>query len=100
MNRRKFISKTVLGGASVLTLSGLNSSYIWGQMNADHRLPAILGGTKSHLGLWPDWPVWKSPDYDEGVLKVLRSGVWSRSKVTEEFESKWAELIGTKRCLS
>ncbi|HBK32222.1 DegT/DnrJ/EryC1/StrS family aminotransferase [Limibacterium fermenti] len=100
MNRRKFISKTVLGGASVLTLSGLNSSYIWGQTNADRRLPAILGGTKSHLGLWPDWPVWKSPDYDEGVLKVLRSGVWSRSKVTEEFESKWAELIGTKRCLS
>ncbi|WP_087880561.1 DegT/DnrJ/EryC1/StrS aminotransferase family protein [Parabacteroides sp. Marseille-P3160] len=100
MNRRKFIKKTILSGVSVLTISGLNNSYIWGQTKGDSRLPAILGGAKSHLDLWPNWPVWRSPDYDESVLKVLRSGIWSRSKITGEFEKKWAELIGTKRCLS
>ena len=38
--------------------------------------------------------------YEEEVLKVLRSGVWSRAKVVTEFENKWAETIGTKRCLA
>lgn len=97
MDRRKFITRTI-GGASLLAISGFNNLYAWGQ--ADNKLPAILGGAKSHHDLWPDWPVWKSPDYDESILKVLRSGVWSRSKVTAEFEKKWAELIGTKRSLS
>ncbi|RNC64920.1 DegT/DnrJ/EryC1/StrS aminotransferase family protein [Proteiniphilum sp. X52] len=98
MDRRKFITGTI-GGASLLAVSRFNNLYAWGQSNGDDKLPAILGGTKSHHDLWPDWPVWKSA-YDEKVLKVLRSGVWSRAKVTAEFEQKWAQLIGTKRCLS
>ena len=89
-----------MGGASILAVSGFNNLYAWGQKNADNKLPAILGGTKSHHDLWPNWPVWESPAYDESVLEVLRSRVWSRAKVTAEFEKKWAELIGTKRCLS
>jgi dTDP-4-amino-4,6-dideoxygalactose transaminase len=98
MDRRKFITRTI-GGASILAVSGFNNRYAWGQENIDNKLPAILGGTKSHHDLWPNWPVWK-PDYDEKILGVLRSRVWSRAEVTAEFEKKWAELIGTKRCLS
>lgn len=98
MNRRNFITKTI-SGASLLAVSGFNN-YAWGQPSPDSKLPAILGGAKSHHDVWPAWPVWKSPAYDDSVLKVLRSGVWSRAKVTAEFEQKWAELIGTKRCLS
>ncbi len=30
----------------------------------------------------------------------MRSGVWSRSKVTDEFEKKWAQLLGAKRSLA
>jgi perosamine synthetase len=30
----------------------------------------------------------------------MRSGVWSRAKVVPEFEKRWAELIGSKRCLA
>jgi len=30
----------------------------------------------------------------------MRSGVWSRANVTSEFEQKWAQLMGAKRCLS
>jgi perosamine synthetase len=46
------------------------------------------------------WPQWKPEKYEEQVLKVLRSGVWSRAEVVTEFEKKWAETIGTKRCLA
>lgn len=99
MDRRKFITRSI-GGASILAVSGFNNLHAWGQTNTDNKLPAILGGAKSHHDLWPDWPVWKSPAYDGSVLEVLRSRVWSRAKVTAEFEKKWAELIGTKRCLS
>ncbi len=100
MNRRKFIRQTALGGASLLTAFQLNTSYTWGQTKAKGSLPAILGGPKSHHDLWPVWPVWRSPEYDEKILEVLRSGVWSRAKITDEFEKKWAEMVGTKHCLS
>lgn len=100
MNRRNFISKSVLGGASILTTSHANSAVFFGKPAQDTKLPAILGGAKSYPGLWPDWPRWKSPEYDESILKVLRSGVWSRSSITDEFEKKWASMIGTKRALA
>jgi perosamine synthetase len=99
ITRRKFIKKSVVGGVSILTIANLNNIHVWGQ-TGDSKLPAILGGKKSHQDLWPEWPVWKSPSYDESILKVLRSGIWSRAQVTDEFEKKWANLIGTKRCLS
>lgn len=98
MDRRKFITSTV-GGASLLAVSGVNNLYAWGSSKGNNKLPAILGGTKSHHDLWPAWPVWKQ-EYEAKVLEVLRSGVWSRAKVTSEFEAKWAALTGTKRCLS
>jgi dTDP-4-amino-4,6-dideoxygalactose transaminase len=34
------------------------------------------------------------------MLEVMRSGVWSRGKITDEFEKKWAQLLGGKRCLA
>lgn len=98
--RRNFIKKSLLGSAGILAASYLNTSYIWGQKNGNQKIPAILDGPKIQYDLWPAWPVWKSPDYDECILKVLQSGVWSRAKVTDEFEKSWAEMIGTKRCLS
>lgn len=99
-NRREFLKKSIAGGLGLLTASTFNTSYVWGQKKTGTDVPAILGGPKAHTGLWPVWPEWKSPEYDEGVLNVLRSRVWSRSKVTAEFEKKWAEMIGTKRALS
>lgn len=98
MDRRKFISRTI-AGTSLLAASGFNNLYAWGKTTGDSKLPAILGGAKSHQAVWPAWPVWKSA-YDEKILEVLHSGVWSRAKVTAEFEKKWAELIGAKKCLS
>lgn len=98
-NRRKFIKKSMMGAASIFATSMFDTTRVWGRINSDNKLPAVLGGPKSHIDMWPTWPVWK-PSYNEQLLKVLESGVWSRAKVTDEFEIKWAKMIGTRRCLS
>ena len=62
--------------------------------------PALLGGKPVHAKGWPKWPRW-IPETDEaGLLKVVRSGVWSRAGVVSEFEKRWAEAMGAKRCLA
>ena len=47
---------------------------------------------------FPDWPIWDDAD-EKAILPVLRRGRWSRGKVVDEAEAKFAELMGTKRCL-
>lgn len=79
MNRRVSIRKSAFGGASLLAVSGINDSYVFAKSKDSLELPAILGGPKSYTGLWSKW---KSPDYDESISNVLRSGDWSCSKVT------------------
>lgn len=98
-NRRRFIKRSMLGAAGIFATSMLDTTRIWGQIGSDSKLPAILGGPKAHIDMWPAWPVWES-SRNERLLRVLESGVWSREKVTAEFEKKWAEMIGTKRCLA
>lgn len=83
-----------------MAVSSFSTSHVWANNVGNSKVPAILGGPKSHAGLWPAWPVWKSPNDDEDLLKVLRSGIWSRAKVTSHFEKNWAEMIGVKRCLA
>lgn len=68
--------------------------------NNSPDVPAMLGGSPVHTKGWPRWPKW-NPETDEKlVVDVLRSGVWSRANMTTEFEKKWAQAIGAKRCLS
>ena len=98
-NRRRFIKRSMLGAAGIFATSMLDTTRIWGQVSSDSKLPAILGGPKAHIDMWPAGPVWGS-SRNERLLRVLESGVWSREKVTAEFEKKWAEMIGTKRCLA
>lgn len=97
-SRRDFIKKNTLLGAAV----GLGSANtIFASCASDTSTPAILGGkaiAESHG--WPEWPIW-NPETDEPrLLEVMRSGVWSRKSVVLEFEKKWAELIGSKRCIA
>jgi len=61
---------------------------------------AILGGQPVRTKPFPAWPIWDKTTDEELVLSVLRSGKWSRNKVVSEFEKKYAELIGAKRCLA
>ncbi len=99
MNRRKFFKKSVVGSASLLALNSLGNPKAWAFTKIDTK-PAILGGEKSFTGQWPKWPIWNPATDDKPLLEVMRSGVWSRNKITDEFEKKWARLLGAKRSLA
>ena len=85
MNRRKFFKKSVIGSASLMTLNGFGNQKAWAFNKVDIK-PAILGGEKSFTGQWPKWPIWNPATDEKQLLEVMRSGVWSRSEVTDEFE--------------
>ncbi len=87
-----------MGSASLMTVTSLNSSTVWAKSNI--KVPAILGGEKMYTGQWPKWPIWNSATDEKKLLEVMRSGVWSRNKVTEEFEKQWANTLGAKRALA
>ena len=62
---------------------------------------AINGGLKVHAGSWPEWPVWE-PAAEKNIIDMLRSGRWWRGsgEHVADFEKKYAELMGAKRCLA
>lgn len=87
-----------MGAGALLGLGATQS--LWPN-TATATVPALLGGDPvitSHD--WPSWPIWKPETDEKRLLEVIRSGVWSRNKVVSEFEQRWAETIGSKRCLS
>jgi len=97
-SRRDFIKKNSLTGLGVLASTAVFSTIAFADNRPD--VPALLGGTPVQRPSWPKWPVWNPATDEKQVLEVLRSGVWSRASLTTEFEQKWAQLIGAKRCLS
>jgi dTDP-4-amino-4,6-dideoxygalactose transaminase len=97
-SRREFVRQNSLAGFGAFAMGMGPVSMAGSYTNTD--LPAILGGQKVRTKTWPVWPMWNPATDEEQVLKVLRSGVWSRAGVVTEFEKKWAETIGTKRCLA
>jgi len=97
-SRRLFLKQSGILGAGIVA-AGTNNS-LYGFNIGDSTVPAILGGTPVHKTGWSKWPIWEPSTDEELVLKVLRSGRWSRGKVVDEFEKAWAETIGSKRCLA
>ena len=92
--RREFINNTsVTLAASALTVGMISCTQAASK-------PAILGGPPVCKTKWPDWPMWKPEQDEQALLKVMRSGVWSRNNVVKEFEKKYAEKMGAKRCLA
>lgn len=81
-----------------MTLGATSSLFAGGVKNSD--TPAILGGPAVRSNGWPSWPIWNPETDEQRVLEVLRSGVWSRSKTVAEFEQRWAETVGARRCLT
>jgi dTDP-4-amino-4,6-dideoxygalactose transaminase len=98
-SRRKFIKQNSL--TSLGAILGMNiSPSMFSENIRAADIPVVLGGQKIRTKGWPKWPLW-IPEADEPqVIEVLRSGVWSRSKLVIEFEAKWAEINGAKRCLT
>lgn len=100
MKRENLTRRTFLATASAGTIAAAAASGKSAVANATAKAssPAILGGKPVRTASWPRWPLWVKED-EELVLSVLRSGVWSRAGVVKEFEAKYAELLGAKRCL-
>jgi dTDP-4-amino-4,6-dideoxygalactose transaminase len=103
MGTRKFTRRQVITTASAGMLGTiinwpLNSFSIGN--NKQEKL-AILGGNKVHKAEWMDWPVWDEKA-EKGIIDMLRTGKWWRGdgEHVVEFEKKYAELMGVKRCLA
>lgn len=98
-SRREFVKQNSLAGLGAAVAMSVTPA-ILANCSSDTGTPALLGGQPVRTKGWPGWPIWNPETDEEQVLKVLRSGVWSRAAVVSEFEKKWAEAIGTKRCLA
>ncbi|NND33522.1 MAG: DegT/DnrJ/EryC1/StrS family aminotransferase [Saprospiraceae bacterium] len=99
-HRRSFIKQNSLAGLGAGLGLSLTDKNWYLNIRRDVNIPALLGGRPIRDHGWPDWPIW-NPETDEKLLlEVMRSGVWSRSKIVALFEQKWAEMSGAKRCLA
>jgi perosamine synthetase len=62
---------------------------------------ALLGGSKVHEGLWPQWPFWDQ-SAEKNIIDMFRTGRWWRGdgEHVADFETRYAALMGAKRCLA
>src|SRR5690606_146155 len=99
ISRRTFIRQNSMAGLGAMAgLSLTGQAFEISDRSATK--PALLGGQPAVAHDWPSWPIWKPEEDEPRLLEVMRSGVWSRRGVVEEFEKKWAEIVGAKRCLT
>jgi len=97
--RRQAIAVTSAGFAGAMLGFPFRSFGI--NSNLQSKKLAINGGEKIHPGSWPQWPYWDQ-SAEKGILDMFRSGRWWRGngEYVAEFEKKYAELMGAKRCLA
>jgi len=100
ITRRKFIAIASAGTASTVAARGIN---IFGNIDRKASTLAILGGDPIRTKRFPVWPQ-PNKQIEESLVTTFRSGKWHRfesgAKMVSTFEKKFAELIGTKRCLA
>ena len=101
MSNQKFTRRQAIATGAIGAV-GAMASFSFTSLNLSNiNKLAIHGGEKVKSAPWPQWPVW-----DEGaekdVINMLRSGRWWRGsgEYVADFEKKYAELMGTKRCLA
>lgn len=98
-SRREFIKQNTLAGAALMMAGGIPSAAMVGG-KGKAAIPVVLGGEALLNIKWPGWPIWNPATDDQPVMEAIRSGVWSRSKIVDEFEKKWAAAVGVNRCLT
>jgi len=96
LSRRQFLAAASAGTAAVVTAGQIPA---FGDAGKKGGKLAVNGGKPVRTKAWPTWPIWEKED-EERIFAVLRSGVWSRAAVVSEFEEKYAEMMGVKRCLA
>ena len=101
VGRREFLKNSVIASGGLFLWNMMMPSAMLGKaVSESRRVPVVLGGDMAHTAPWPKWPKWKGGAWDEKILSVLKSGVWSYSKYVAQFEREWAKMIGTRRCLA
>ena len=98
IKRREFLSTASAGAVAALASSTIPAYSI--SYKSSNEL-ALLGGDPVRKKKWLEWPQWDR-DAEEEILSVLRSGDWflGRGTKVSEFEEKYAEMMGAKRCLA
>jgi len=98
IKRREFLSTASAGAVAALASTTIPAYSVNYKTSKDL---AILGGDPVRKKNWPEWPQWDRDAEDE-IISVLRSGDWFRGRGTkvDEFEKKYAEMMGAKRCLA
>ena len=99
-SRREFVKQNSLAGMGAAFSMGMAPTLLSGSYASDASVPAILGGQPVRTKGWYSWPIWNPATDEELLLKVMRSGIWSRRNVVAEFEKKWAETLGIRHCLT
>ena len=97
LTRRQFLATASAGSFAAVTSRAMPA---YANVSRKASKLAVLGGRPVRTKPFSSWPIWDKNADEELVLSVLRSGVWSRNKVVAEFEKKYAELMGAKRCLA
>jgi len=96
VTRRSFLKSSALGAAGAALASQVSPAVA----QADATVPAILGGPKAHTTGWQSWPQWDAEKFNPQMNAVMGSRYWSRAGKVTEFENKWAEMHGSKHCLT
>ncbi|MEZ5103083.1 MAG: DegT/DnrJ/EryC1/StrS family aminotransferase [Draconibacterium sp.] len=101
MKSRKITRRQAIATASVGAVGALTNFSVPSLAFFKTEKLALLGGEKVRKSEWPQWPVWNE-SAENDMLKMLRSGRWWRGngEAVSEFEIKYAELMGAKRCLA
>ena len=101
MANRRFTRRQVIATTSVGALGTFANLPLTSFSSNNTRKLAIHGGEKVRTAHWPEWPVWDQSAEKE-TLEMLRSGRWwrGRGESVADFEQKYAELMGAKRCLA
>ena len=101
MNKNKLTRREFLAASTgtIAAVSGGIGAYANVSKKAGKL--AVLGGKPVRTKRWPSWPIWDK-SAEKSIISVLRSGKWFRGSGTKvsEFEKKYAELMGAKRCLA
>jgi perosamine synthetase len=104
MKARKFTRRQVITTTSaglLGTIIGLPFRSFGISNRLQQKKLAINGGEKIRTARWPQWPYWDQ-SAEPGIIEMYRTGRWWRGngEYVEEFEKKYAELIGAKRCVA
>jgi len=102
MNKNNVTRRQFITAASAGTIAAVASGAIpaYGNLSKKASKLAVHGGQPVRTKPWPSWPIWDK-SAEKSIISILRSGIWCRlgGKTVSEFEKKYAELMGVKRCV-